>query len=227
MAKTLKVTTIHDILPTEIFNMILKKLNYKSICIARVICKQWKKVIDNFKIVDACMAKTYVIIASGNRPGAVEPKSVEVIGEDYLGSITEIWKNSAEWEKFCHFLDTSEPEGYDSSGIPMKLSRYGAFLKDYVNLYYKEKQISETHGDISTLTQAILKIKNDQEGYFDVERCLRCIDSGIRSEILQNIKLLKNGQIEAGSWIYQPVYSKVLDKLNYLLGSYHALKNTK
>ena len=69
MAKTkvLKVKPIqfHDILPTEIFIMILKKLNYKSICLARVICKQWKKVIDNFKIVDACMAKTYVIIASG------------------------------------------------------------------------------------------------------------------------------------------------------------------
>ena len=67
MAKTkvLKVKPIHDILPTEIFNMILKKLNYKSICLARVVCKQWKKVIGNFKIVDACMAKTYVIIASG------------------------------------------------------------------------------------------------------------------------------------------------------------------
>ena len=69
--------------------------------------------------------------------------------------------------------------------------------------------------------------RKHEEGYFDVERCLRCIDTGIRSEILQNIKLLKNGQIEPGSWIYQPVYSKVLDKLNNLLGSYHALKNTK
>ena len=144
-----------------------------------------------------------------------------------MGSITEIWKNTAEWEKFCHFLDTSEPEGYDSSGIPMKLSRYATFLREYVNLYYKEKQISETHGDRSTLTQDVLKIKNDEEGFFDVERCLRCIDSGTRSEVLQNIKLLRNGQIEAGSWIYQPVYSKVLDKLNYLLGSYHALRNTK
>ena len=144
-----------------------------------------------------------------------------------MGSITEIWKNTAEWEKFCHFLDTSEPEGYDSSGIPMKLSRYAAFLKDYVNLYYEEKQISETHGDRSTLTQDILAIKAHSEGFLDVERCLKCIDTGIRSEIIQNIKLLKSGNVEAGSWIYQPVYSKVLDKLNYLLGSYHALRNTK
>ena len=103
MAKTLKVTTIHDILPTEIFIMILKKLNYKSICLARVICKQWKKVIDNFKIVDACMAKTYVIIASGNRPGAVEPKSVEVIGEYFLGSIRGVASSTSQGGQKAQF----------------------------------------------------------------------------------------------------------------------------
>ena len=58
-----------------------------------------------------------------------------------MGSITEVWKNSSEWKKFTNFLDTSEPEGYDSSGVPMKLSRYAIFLQIYVNLYYKEKEL--------------------------------------------------------------------------------------
>ena len=58
-----------------------------------------------------------------------------------MGSITEVWKNSGEWKKFTDFLDTSEPEGYDSSGVPMKLSRYAVFLQIYVNLYYKEKEL--------------------------------------------------------------------------------------
>ena len=58
-----------------------------------------------------------------------------------MGSITEVWKNSSEWNKFTNFLDTSEPEGYDSSGVPMKLSRYAVFLQIYVNLYYKEKEL--------------------------------------------------------------------------------------
>ena len=58
-----------------------------------------------------------------------------------MGSITEVWKNSSEWKKFTNFLDTSEPEGIDSSGVPMKLSRYAVFLQIYVNLYYKEKEL--------------------------------------------------------------------------------------
>ena len=63
-----------------------------------------------------------------------------------MGSITEVWKNPKEWKKFYEYLNTSEPEGYDSSGVPMKLSRYADFLTLYVNLYFKEKELKEQQG---------------------------------------------------------------------------------
>ena len=84
MAKTFKVVPIHEILPQEIFHTILKKLSYKSICLARLTCKEWKEFIDDFKIVDACMAKTYVIIAAGGLGKYVVPNDVKVIGDDYV-----------------------------------------------------------------------------------------------------------------------------------------------
>ena len=40
-----------------------------------------------------------------------------------LGSITEIWRSSSEWLRYCQHLDTMEPEGFDSEGQPMKLVR--------------------------------------------------------------------------------------------------------
>jgi len=142
-----------------------------------------------------------------------------------MGSITEVWKNSGEWKKFTNFLDTSEPEGIDSAGVPMKLSRYAVFLQIYVNLYYKEKELLELHNGQDILTKLIWEIKNHPEGFLDSERCLKCVDAGKRNEVLKNLKMLKQGKIsEPGIWIYQPMYSAVLDKLNYLLGHYHALK---
>ena len=46
--KDLTLAAIHEILPTEIFVMILKKLGYKSLGKAKLTCREWKKVIDNF-----------------------------------------------------------------------------------------------------------------------------------------------------------------------------------
>ena len=44
-ATTLNVSTIHEILPTEIFVDILKRLDFKSITNAKGACKEWKKII--------------------------------------------------------------------------------------------------------------------------------------------------------------------------------------
>ena len=64
-----------------------------------------------------------------------------------LGTITAIWKSKSEWLNFCQYLDTMEPEGMDSDGQPIKLSRYARFLKLYVDLYHKEKQLQEENID--------------------------------------------------------------------------------
>ena len=41
---------IHEVLPEEIFVMILKKLDYKSLIISRGTCKKWRTVIDGFEL---------------------------------------------------------------------------------------------------------------------------------------------------------------------------------
>ena len=52
------VPVIHEILPLEVFQkMILKKLGYKSIKVARGVCQTWKKVIDDFKLVENALCK--------------------------------------------------------------------------------------------------------------------------------------------------------------------------
>ena len=56
-AKTMKLAAIHEILPKEIFVMILKKLRYKSINVAIGTCKYWKKVIEDFNLVEIASRK--------------------------------------------------------------------------------------------------------------------------------------------------------------------------
>ena len=43
----------------------------------------------------------------------------------------------------------------------------------------------------------------------------------MRTQVLKNVKLVKEGKMKGGKLVYQPIYSSVLDKLNELLGSYH------
>ena len=48
--KRIKLSAIHEVLPDEIFVMILKKLDYKSLIISRGTCKKWRSVIDGFEL---------------------------------------------------------------------------------------------------------------------------------------------------------------------------------
>ena len=48
--KRIKLSAIHEILPEEIFVMILKKLDYKSLTTARDTCTKWRNVIDGFEL---------------------------------------------------------------------------------------------------------------------------------------------------------------------------------
>ena len=54
-AKRLKLATIHDVLPCEIFVLILKKLGYNSIKNVRLTCKKWKMITDDFNLVKAAL----------------------------------------------------------------------------------------------------------------------------------------------------------------------------
>lgn len=141
-----------------------------------------------------------------------------------LGSITEVWKSETQWKKFCQFLEEKmDPEGFDSEGTPLKLSRYALFLRLYVELYHREKQLKEEEEDPNWKVEVksmVLSIKDHDEDFFGTERCMKCIDAGVRRQILQNVKNVRKNQAEPGSWVYEPAYPKVLDKLNSLLGPY-------
>ena len=50
--KRLKLSVIHDILPQEIIVMVFKKLGCKSLSAARDSCKHWRKVIDDFNLLE-------------------------------------------------------------------------------------------------------------------------------------------------------------------------------
>ena len=49
-AKKLKLAAIHEIIPEEIFIMILKKLDFKNLVMARGVCLKWRNVIDGFEL---------------------------------------------------------------------------------------------------------------------------------------------------------------------------------
>ena len=47
----------NEVLPTEMLKAILEKLDYKSLASARQICKCWKEIIDEFKLVQKNFSK--------------------------------------------------------------------------------------------------------------------------------------------------------------------------
>ena len=53
--KSLQLATI---LPKEILVMIFKKLGYKSLSVARDSCKTWRKVIDDFNLLEPASSKS-------------------------------------------------------------------------------------------------------------------------------------------------------------------------
>ena len=78
-----------------------------------------------------------------------------------MGSITEVWKNGNEWQKFFDYLDKQPPEGVDSSGNPLKLSRYAKFLSLYVNLHYKEVQLKSEQQKKTNIDVVLKKLTED------------------------------------------------------------------
>ena len=60
----------NKVLPIEMLKAILEKLDYKSLCSARQICKRWKEIIDGFKLVEKNFSKhlwKYSLILRGKK----------------------------------------------------------------------------------------------------------------------------------------------------------------
>ena len=56
-SKSSNRVVVHEILPEEIFVMILKKLRQKSISVAIGTCQYWKKIIEDFNLVKIASRK--------------------------------------------------------------------------------------------------------------------------------------------------------------------------
>ena len=49
-ARISQPSKIHEVLPEEIFVMILKKLDFKSLTMSRGICTSWRRIVDGFEL---------------------------------------------------------------------------------------------------------------------------------------------------------------------------------
>ena len=56
-AKELKLQVVHEILPKEIFEKVLKNLGLESIILAKSTCRYWRKFIIEFDLVKAASSK--------------------------------------------------------------------------------------------------------------------------------------------------------------------------
>ena len=60
----------------------------------------------------------------------------------------------------------------------------------------------------------------DMKTFFDREQFLRCVDHGMRREVLDRKKSVSSGQQEPGHWVFNVIYPRVVDMLAQQLGNY-------
>ena len=154
---------------------------------------------------------------SRHSPPSSRPVSDVIFPEledvDNLGSL---WKNQEKWSQFKSWL-RDQNEGEDSDGVPLSMDRYAVFIELFVAL--------NNAGD-STSHEAFMEIVNHKEKFFGNERCLKCVDAGLRKSVMSDIKKVKQGSMKSSPQIFAPVYQRVVDRLIELLGSYqnHLIK---
>lgn len=120
-----------------------------------------------------------------------------------------------QWGKFKEYLATIK-EGQDSEGNTLSMVRYATFLDLYSKLDLEYN--GGAHSD--RLLQMVDEIADHDEQFLGRERCLRCIDSGMRREVLNNIKMAKASSEKAGPTVFILIYPRVVEKLEDMLGNY-------
>ena len=120
-----------------------------------------------------------------------------------------------QWDKFKQYLDTIR-EGEDSDGQPLNMVRYAIFLEMYARLDMEYRRGVGRE----RLVQLVMEMVEHDEQFLGRERYLKCIDGGIRREVLENVKNVKTGNEEAGPRVFILIYPRVVDKLGEMLGNY-------
>ena len=106
-----------------------------------------------------------------------------------------------QWDKFKQYLATIS-EGEDSDGQSLSMERYAIFLEMYAKLDMEYN----AGADKARLVQLIGEIADHEEEFLGRERCLRCVDSAMRREVLENIKSAKIGGEEVGPTVFTLIY---------------------
>jgi len=132
------------------------------------------------------------------------------------GGLSEVWSAPSKWNQFKYYLTSLDSEGEDSEGRLLGLARYVTFLELYVRLD-REWREGEDQGRLRDIVKSIA---SHQEGFLDRERCLRCVDMGIRGKVLESVRKVEEREVEAGPHVFLPMYPRVVDKLSELLGIY-------
>ena len=57
-SKKMELSLIHEILPPEMVEKILKLLNYKDLCQAKQVCWRWNEIIVKGKVLKKASGKT-------------------------------------------------------------------------------------------------------------------------------------------------------------------------
>ena len=60
-AKKMELSTIHEILPPEMVEKILKLLNCKDIYQSQLVCRRWKEIIDLGNLLKKALGKTWIL----------------------------------------------------------------------------------------------------------------------------------------------------------------------
>ena len=120
-----------------------------------------------------------------------------------------------QWDRFKQYLATIS-EGEDSDGQPLGMERYAIFLELYAKLDMEYNNGAEK----AKLVRLIEEMADHEEEFLGRERCLRCVDSAMRREVLNNVKMAKAGSDNAGPIVFMLIYPRVVDKLGEMLGNY-------
>ena len=167
--------------------------------------------------------------SSRHSPPASRPPGVCRSGSPHhledVGSLGEIWTNRDKWEEFKSWLREKSEGVTDSDGLPKSLERFATFLELYVSL----DQQFRSHPDSEHCLNLVLEIENHNEDFFGRERCLDCIDAGMRKSTMERIRNVREGKEKPSPSVFAIVYQRVIDRLSDLLGSYqnHLLQQQK
>ena len=132
------------------------------------------------------------------------------------GGLSEVWTLPAKWDQYKLYLAGLEAEGEDSNGQPLDLQRYATFLELFVELY---REWREGAGQ-DRLRGLVRGVVEHQEGFLDRERCLSCVDQGLRRDVMEAVRRVEGEEEDPGPAVFLPIYPRIVDKLSELLGVY-------